>query len=333
MGNLKLQIRASDFIQRSWGFWIAFIFALSWLDKLTRPIPYVGDAAIVLGGVTLGGYFLLRFLNTGRIFVTILKLALAFCLLIAIYVVGEVFNEVPSSKPIIQLILLGLYFLGAIYILPHEKTIEIIANLWILFAIGNAILWIAGGFHYPFQGLLIHKNLLGGLVAFGLFFIWAARSNSSLKLWWFFGLVVSLIVLLASGSRGAWLTILATILVYVLWPRISAKKWLFFLVFIAAFMGVLSIIFLYAKLTEIRQYSQIASFILKYTRQDLYSGRQVFWPLLINNIQNHPWGYGPGTTPDYFIPLGLSSHNLFLQILLQTGIAGLISFGMIFLLI
>ncbi len=333
MYSLTVRTRLSSYIHGGWGIWISSLFALSWLDKLIVPVPYVGDLAIGLCGLSLGGYALLRIIKQQSIPRVLLQVGLAFAALILIYLAGNFVNYLPNLKPILQLLLISLYFIGAAFVLCRESNIEVIANLWIFFSWMNLAVWVIRGFDYPFQSILSHKNLLGALTAFGLFFIWAARQAAANKRWWTVGVITSLVVLLASGSRGAWLTILAVIGIYWLWPKISAKKSSYHWFIVILFVGLLGAIFLYVELTQLKIYPQMAAFFLKYTGQNLYSGRQAFWPLLIEAIQRRPWGYGPGASPDYFVPLGLSSHNLYLQVAIQTGLPGLFFLGLIFFLI
>jgi len=51
------------------------------------------------------------------------------------------------------------------------------------------------------------------------------------------------------------------------------------------------------------------------------------WPVLIDEIKTRPWlGHGVEVTASDFIASDLSAHNLYLQVTLQTGFLGFITF-------
>jgi O-antigen ligase len=63
---------------------------------------------------------------------------------------------------------------------------------------------------------------------------------------------------------------------------------------------------------------------LRMTGQNLFSGRHLFWDDLGAAISARPWfGYGAGATAEAITGYSWSSHNLYLQTALQTGVVGL----------
>lgn len=310
-----------------WGAWASLLFLMSWLDKTSLTIPWVGDLAVILMGITLGGFVLLSMLIHRKAPPTVCTIAGLVGLLVFLYTVSEVLNPIKSFRIVAQLVLVTLCFTGAALLLSRDRAIMILAKLWVLLAILNLVLWIRSGFLYPFEGLFAHKNLLGGLTTFGLFFIWAARSIAgSKKPWWNLGSFISLTVLLASGSRASWLAAIVAITAYTLWPWLTINRQVFLLTFLLMLFFVIGFVFIYISLPEASTFSQMRAIVVQYTGQRLNSGRDVIWPLLINAIEQHPWGYGPGATLER---LGFestrSSHNLFIQVALQTGVIGLVN--------
>lgn len=73
-------------------------------------------------------------------------------------------------------------------------------------------------------------------------------------------------------------------------------------------------------------------FVTKYTGHQLFSGRNVIWQRVYDDIKEHYfWGNGIGyriKTTDIYpgTKVDLSTHNLFLHIILQVGIIGLVLF-------
>ena len=61
--------------------------------------------------------------------------------------------------------------------------------------------------------------------------------------------------------------------------------------------------------------------------KSLFTGRERLWPFLATLISRHPLlGYGPGALPAAFLDTDRSSHSLYLQISLQSGVFGLVLF-------
>jgi hypothetical protein len=316
---------------QAWGIWVSVLFFLSWLDKIRFIyVPYVGDLAIVLLSISMGIPIILDRLKKNKVNASIVIISSLIGILIIIYIIAQILLPIKSNKPILQLILILFYFIGAAYILPRPRSIRIIANLWIVFSILNLILWMSSGFERLFQGIFVAKNLFGSLIAFGLYFIWTARLFSHSNWWWNFGIFTSLVSLVSSGARIALSVVILSMFVYVFWPLITKNRIIFALVFLGFFCVVLITPIFYINLTSLHIYPQIVSAVRRFTGQNLYSGRQMLWPTLLTTIQNNPWGIGPGALPNYFMDTNLSSHNLYMQITLQVGYAGLVIIGTIF---
>ena len=65
----------------------------------------------------------------------------------------------------------------------------------------------------------------------------------------------------------------------------------------------------------------------KYLSKNFFSGRHILWDRILKLTAESPIiGYGLSATPGMYIDTSFSSHNLWLQIMLQTGITGLLLF-------
>ena len=74
--------------------------------------------------------------------------------------------------------------------------------------------------------------------------------------------------------------------------------------------------------------SEVASTLnilsMTYTGKNFFSGRQMLWGNLIEAISLRPFfGYGLNALPNLVVDTNLSSHNLYLQTLLQGGFVGM----------
>jgi hypothetical protein len=75
---------------------------------------------------------------------------------------------------------------------------------------------------------------------------------------------------------------------------------------------------------DVREYNDT---FRDYTGGNFTSGRHILWPALTKALEEHAvLGYGPGAQPSEIVGIRISSHSLYLQIWLQTGLVGLCSF-------
>ena len=311
----------------AWGLWVAGLIVLSWLDRISVTIPHVGDLSLIIIAVSVGTYFMLLLTQRLKIKKNVLGIVTFLLVLILIYLIGDLYAPYKSLKSPVQIFLIALYFFGAIHIFRHNFVILLLANIWIGLALLHLGLWITKQFAYPFQGIFTHKNTLGSLISLGLYFILAARMiNRKFRWWWNIGLLASLIVLFASGSRASWLLFAVAAMTYVLWPMISARIWIAMSIFLLFISGIIGFVFYYLELYQYNQFEELARLVAQYTSQNLYSGRQNIWASLIDHIHQHPWGLGPGATPERLLGIEFSAHNIYLQITLQVGFIGLITF-------
>lgn len=176
-----------------------------------------------------------------------------------------------------------------------------------------------------YSAYLPQKNTLGSMcVSMATILLIKINENRivNIMLW-----VMLLIALFLSGSRGSMLSIMIMIVVYYLFNKKLVKfnsynvtkLFLLFLFAIFNFTVIYPAIFntdLGAKLNELS---------LEIFSQNFYSGRQLIWSMLLDIInQNFYIGHGLSAKPMFFMDTEFSSHNLYLQVLLQSGIIGLL---------
>lgn len=142
-------------------------------------------------------------------------------------------------------------------------------------------------------------------------------------------MVLSGVVIYLSTRRGPLLAYVAFVITYIFWDKITSHK----KAYIAYFYVILSLSiitpFIYLSLSQ--PGSELGSivniFTIKYTGSRLFSGREDIWPYVIDMIKSRPlWGSGIGVNLLESSSIEVSAHNLFLFIVLQTGIIGLFLF-------
>lgn len=156
-----------------------------------------------------------------------------------------------------------------------------------------------------------------------LYMLFYQEKNNKLSI-----LVFSILLLVGlgrTGSRTSLLAIIVVIITALLWEQIIKNKSVFYGYFITIITIILAATFLYPYASEYsRNFPGLNNFIFELTGKELYTGREILWKETIDLIAIKPiFGYGSGVTLDDFWHNGLSSHNLFLQIALQSGYLGL----------
>jgi hypothetical protein len=305
---------------------------------VTQPVR---DA--LLGGVlSFAGLYVVLVLRDWRT-ITALRWLLLWCAsLIALYFVSGFYSPtqtIGGLRPAVQLILVIAWFLF-VYGVDRERTSRLAAFVVLLaFLLTYGVVWIQAGFPHPFTGTAahsasLHKNILGPFAAVSLFFMLAVGTTRTVRAARMVGVCLSLTLLWASGSRGAQLAALVAGAVYVIWPTIGRHKWAYHAVFWCWLLA--GTLFIYYYLGVSRSDSIARAAVQDVTGQPLYSGREILWPILLQYAGERPllgWGVAIDES-EILLNAGfgrevrgaatMNAHNLYLSVLLKTGIVGLL---------
>jgi len=222
-----------------------------------------------------------------------------------------------------------VFFLGASSITWTEarfRLLQEMAGVVMLLAFAG---WMVSERTANYAFVFENPNTLGGYAFCASFFLWTMPTR---KLSWgtslqLLGLLSGLTVMLASGERASWLSLLAMFGTYWLWPRLSRARRLHRGYFVAILGMLVSFVFLYTSWTQDPTFQRYDQIIYAHTGKSLFSGRHNIWPLLLEVWGERPWlGLGAGFMPQKMLPYEVSAHNLFLQITVQVGLVGLVSF-------
>lgn len=177
-------------------------------------------------------------------------------------------------------------------------------------------------------GLSPHKNLTGSLMI-TLAAIGKLASVHKPKLnagYWTIGL--ALLVTLIVGARSSTLAIMIFLSMSAFMPRINGSKNIRLIFPVVFFGSIFTLVYTYTILYDLPIYDKLETLVHHYTSQNLYSGRNMIWPIMFDAILNKPWlGYGPGTKPNMFLWINAldvtwSAHNLYISVAIQTGVLG-----------
>jgi len=153
--------------------------------------------------------------------------------------------------------------------------------------------------------------------------------NTENKIIRFISLFFAFAVTLIAETRSALFGLIMFTLIYLFGKKIlkNKKRAMTLFIIIVIFCIVVPIIYLQLNNNAFGLRETIDAFIIKLTGARLFSGRDILWPIVLNKIQASPIiGNGIGISLADFSNETVSAHNLFLFILLQTGIIGLLLF-------
>lgn len=138
---------------------------------------------------------------------------------------------------------------------------------------------------------------------------------------------IGALLILASGSRSSLLGFMIGALILFMPFSILRMR----LVKASAFILMLLLPFVIFYFIVIYDLSSYAGDVRELTGKNLESGRGLIWSYIINSLIDNMWlGFGSGTTLSDVSYFNLSAHNLFLQILFQGGIVGLLLCALFF---
>ena len=219
--------------------------------------------------------------------------------------------------------------LGVIYVfysLAVKGGVEIgfrVFRYFVLFLVFvNFAIFIVVGRKY--SGFLINPNLFGIWMVVLVLVCLSAEKHKGIV--FYLALVFGSSLVYFSGSRTAMLSFLMGLMILLLPYRflklpIFKKGIFFFLVLFSFFVIYFTLYF------DLEVYNEA---VRETSGKNLQSGRHIIWPIAMKAISLKPfWGWGSGFDLSNLIGSGLSAHNYFIQLMLQSGFIGLFLFLLI----
>jgi O-antigen ligase len=199
-----------------------------------------------------------------------------------------------------------------------------------LFLLTSFYYWSAEGFNIKYEAFLTSKNILGAILFSSVFLLAYAKlvDNHILIRKSFVPLLAMCLALLwATASRGSQLSLLVSLIAYILWPLITRNKMSQVLTFVFFFAGTVSTVYFYLGMSQFGFFVALQDIFQQYTFAPLYSGREFVWPIIVDQIYQKPilgWGAGFREEEIVYNPEqgALSTHNLYLAVTLQSGLVG-----------
>src|SRR5690625_724847 len=136
--------------------------------------------------------------------------------------------------------------------------------------------------------------------------------------------LMNLILIIATSARSI---LIAIFFLIILWTVLKFKRSLFNRLIYIVLAGNILFIGLYVFLSYIRLGAILNDWSRSIFNKNLFSGRTEIWIEVMKKVIEKPvFGYGIGVKPSHITHLKLTTHNMYLQFLMEFGIVGLILF-------
>lgn len=284
----------------------------------------LGSSSIlaVIAIVLIGGFLIYRGASLGAVKVS--SVAIAFAALFAWMVILLPLDPSLSALlRIVQFVSCAIVFAFAVFARKSAFAVRVLqvsvaAMLTLVFAA-----WIFEGM--PFSNYMCfwdNANVFSFVV-----FCWAAVllvnfNRASIPF-----LAISVLLIFVSSARTTALAFAVLVLMWlylrgkVLDVRMKRRIRILFVV-VCVLVALFMIFYIATYDTSLGVYLDELS--RQYLHKGFYSGRQRLWGGIFQAINESPFfGQGLSALPADFLDTGLSSHNLYLQVLLQSGYVGL----------
>ena len=284
----------------------------------------LGSSSIlaVIAIVLIGGFLIYRGASLGAVKVS--SVAIAFAALFAWMVILLPLDPSLSALlRIVQFVSCSIVFAFAVFARQSAFAVRVLqvsvaAMLTLVFAA-----WIFEGM--PFSNYMCfwdNANVFSFVV-----FCWAAVllvnfNRASIPF-----LAISVLLIFVSSARTTALAFAVLVLMWlylrgkVLDVRMKRRIRILFVV-VCVLIALFMIFYIATYNTSLGVYLDELS--RQYLHKGFYSGRQRLWGDIFQAINESPiFGQGLSALPADFLDTGLSSHNLYLQVLLQSGYVGL----------
>lgn len=284
----------------------------------------LGSSSIlaVIAIVLIGGFLIYRGASLGAVKVS--SVAIAFAALFAWMVILLPLDPSLSALlRIVQFVSCAIVFAFAVFARKSAFAVRVLqvsvaAMLTLVFAA-----WIFEGM--PFSNYMCfwdNANVFSLVV-----FCWAAVllvnfNRASIPF-----LAISVLLIFVSSARTTALAFAVLVLMWlylrgkVLAVRMKRRIRILFVV-VCVLVALFMIFYIATYNTSLGVYLDELS--RQYLHKGFYSGRQRLWGGIFQAINESPFfGQGLSALPADFLDTGLSSHNLYLQVLLQSGYVGL----------
>lgn len=313
-----------------------FLFSLLFVNTLARS---EFDLFIYIGQFTVDITFFLMLLMLIRSWikqsthVSLAGLYIAIILMSILFSVSFMTSPyMDESFELIQLILLLVYIVGAARLAWDRQALTIAGVLFSFATIFFFYEWIQLDFPTAgFKSIYRNENYLGILLYCLFYFhILCLRLSKHIGRLFFLAITLMDLTLIVMTSARSILIALLSLLVF--WTILKIRHKLFSKLIYFVIIGNFLFIGIYVWLSHVRLGTILNEWSRSLFNKNLFSGRTEIWISVMQEVVHKPFfGYGIGVKASHITDFPLTSHNMYLQILMEFGLIGVLLF--VFLLI
>ena len=310
---------------------VFFVFTsliIGTLNSMTNVFSVVGLLALMFVLVFSNFVLLTHHLIYRKVRVEHFVILVITILFSSISIISAFYNSLPFEIVNTAQFILCLGFTVFISTLNwNGKTINIIYVLTSVFVLFNFFIWIINGFPRMFSSIFPNSNTFGPYMFLSIFIILLKLQTTKNKVSSYFILFTALLLMLFSDTRSIIIASIVAIIIYTIWKYITATKLLSTLFFTIFTIIMCIVLFLYPRLPQWSNFYYVEKWMIETTGKSMMSGRDEIWLAVTEVINLSPLlGYGPDTIPSDILVGNYSTHNIYLNIALQTGYIGLLVF-------
>lgn len=186
---------------------------------------------------------------------------------------------------------------------------------------------------FKFASIFQNPNTLGIVVFNSLFFhllYLYITKNKLMKLVLIVLILMNLSLLYLSTSRAVWLSLTISIMVLFLYRQLTKTRFIYRITFLITLFVIFIFSYFYPKLYTMELGWKINDIILDFTGKSFFTGREDLWAEIILMIETKPlFGFGLSASSKELIGTNHEAHNMYLNVVLQTGLVGLLFYSIV----
>lgn len=241
-------------------------------------------------------------------------------------------DYLENMADIVQLNFLLLFILGSARMHWNRSLIKLAGYIFGIATLLIFLHWVQSGLPmFGFKSVYRNENYLAVLLfSFFYFNSVSLRLGKGLERVLFLAITfINIVLIAATSARSVFISLLS---VLVFWAILKFYRPLFNKLIYIVLAGNFLFIGLYVLLSKIQLGTILNEWSRSLFNKNLFSGRTEIWIGVMNEVVHKPFfGYGVGVKASHIADTHLTTHNMYLQILLEFGIIGVILF--VFLLI
>jgi hypothetical protein len=228
--------------------------------------------------------------------------------------------------PLLQVVLLGGFFTSVATFSWSSQALMLLNWIARGFILASLLCWAWLELKIPNYGPYINPNANGAALAylFGVSLLSVRPGTSfvskSTRVGW---VTLALLAITSTVSRASLLAALTSIAVYIFWPLVCRRRSIFIATFCAPLLLVATITAFRSVLLDQAHALGFSAWSSDLTGKTLSTRSRIWEPVYSAIVERPIWGHGPDIDIAQLLNADLSSHSIYLQVALQTGLVGL----------